>query len=150
MGYYTSYSLSVTGPEEFMDEFKQYAGSGATFGQYDLAVKQWLVDDLDEMKWYDWKDDVADISERFPFLLFEVTGEGEEAGDLWHAYARNGKVSVVRAQITFPKIDVDAELPTPDIEDALAKKRAEKIAAVDAEIARLESVKQALDGWQST
>ena len=41
MGYYTRFDLSVTGQEEFMDEFERYAESGATFGQYGLAVEQW-------------------------------------------------------------------------------------------------------------
>ena len=98
------------------------------------------------MKWYDWEEDVADLSKQFPFLLFEVEGKGEEADDWWRAYARNGKVIVVEAEIKFPSVDVDVVLPTPDIDKALEKKKAEKIAELDAEIARLESEKKAIDG----
>lgn len=59
----------------------------------------------DSCKWYDHLDDLAQMSREIPGVLFHLSGEGEEAGDIWDAFALNGatqkhKVKIVR--VTAP------------------------------------------------
>lgn len=44
-----------------------------------------------EVKWYDWKQEMTDLSRAFPDLVFKVHGCGEESGDVWDAYFCAGK-----------------------------------------------------------
>lgn len=44
-----------------------------------------------EVKWYDWKPEMTDLSRAFPDLVFKVHGCGEESGDAWDAYFCAGK-----------------------------------------------------------
>lgn len=141
MGYYTVYRGSVTGPVEFIDLFVEDAEDEKTFGQYEQDLSDWLEDYMfgsEPTKWYDWQKDMVEISGKYPHLLFELDGEGEESGDIWKAWARNGKVVVSEARIVFdPPGDLDEILPSPDIEKALAKLKVEKRAAIQAEIDKL-------------
>lgn len=53
------------------------------------------------IKWYEHEGDCRALSKAFPGYLFEIRGAGEEAGDLWVRYYRNGKVQVAKATITY-------------------------------------------------
>ena len=55
----------------------------------------------DSCKWYEHESDMRDFSERYPTLVFELTGVGEESGDHWKKYFRNGKMQAVQAKILF-------------------------------------------------
>ena len=59
----------------------------------------------DAIKWYNWKHDMIALSKRFPNILFALHGEGEENGDLWNAYFKNGKVQICEAIITYEPFD---------------------------------------------
>ena len=48
---------------------------------------------------------MKDMSLQFADILFELKGEGEEAGDVWKAYYLNGKEQICRAKITFDEFD---------------------------------------------
>jgi len=52
-------------------------------------------------KWYDHEDHIAQVSKQFPLTLITVDGEGEESGDIWRLYARNGEFEKVEAKVTF-------------------------------------------------
>ena len=56
-------------------------------------------------KWYDHKDDMKVLSEKFPTVMFTLSGEGEESGDLWIEYWHSGKVQVARAEIAYAPFD---------------------------------------------
>lgn len=56
-------------------------------------------------KWYDNADDMKAFSLRFPDVLFILRGEGEEAGDIWVKYFKNGKMQFAQAVITIPSFD---------------------------------------------
>ena len=147
MGYYTRFDGRVTGSKVLLDKFKEDAERGDTYGQYGSNLDDWTYGEFfggDSAKWYDWEKDMKELSSKYPHLLFELSGEGEEAGDMWKAWARNGKVVTVRARIVFDEPDIDKELPTPDIEAAIEAEKEKKRAALDAEINRLAAERDSL------
>ena len=91
MGYYTRFELSITGDnDDSIDheaQISQVAGYGSVFE--------------DTCKWYNHEKDMREYSKRYPELVFEISGEGEEAGDLWKDYYQNGLMQRTRAKITF-------------------------------------------------
>jgi hypothetical protein len=103
MGYHTDFQLSVdhywpyaeSKIDAAIDEMNRYfeRSSDGTF---------WL--DLDDT-WYDHEEDMVKLSAKFPEILFELEGTGEQAMDLWVKYFKGGKIQRAPAQITFPDFD---------------------------------------------
>lgn len=99
MGYYTRYSLSVqdgNGKEvydtsEIEEKISAISGYGSCFE--------------DEIKWYTHDNDMRTVSKMYPDLLFILSGEEEESGDLWKSYYKNGKVHTAEAKIVFDPFD---------------------------------------------
>lgn len=50
-----------------------------------------------DTQWYDWKQEMADLSSAFPDLVFKVHGCGEESGDVWDAYFCAGEKQECKA-----------------------------------------------------
>ena len=61
----------------------------------------------DSLKWYDHEDDLIKLSLLFPDIVFDLYGEGDESGDIWHKYFLNGKVQRCFAKIIFDEFDVE-------------------------------------------
>lgn len=102
MGYYTQYSLSFDESEtEVVVELEKYAEED--YGKW-CIYGAW-VGDLDATKWYDHDKDMKELSKKFPHVLFTLEGEGEESGDIWKKYYKNGKCQRCRAKITFDEYD---------------------------------------------
>jgi hypothetical protein len=59
----------------------------------------------DPCSWYEHEKDLNDFSRKYPDVLFELYGEGENPGDMWKKYFRNGKMQVCKAELTFPPFD---------------------------------------------
>lgn len=95
MGYATWYEVKVTPGSK---EIRQ-----AIIDDDNLAYA--IGPDSDSCKWYDHEKDMRAFSERFPDVLFELNGEGEESGDIWRKYFRNGKMQKCPARITFDPFD---------------------------------------------
>ncbi len=133
MGYYTRYSLYVTGDSDLLENFnvtcKDYA---LNYGN----LEELLEGEWEPCKWYDWPNDMKRMSLAYPNLLFSLSGEGEESGDIWRAYARNGKLVEQKAVMTYAEIDLDAELPL-DLSYA-DRLKAEKKAALEKKIAAMQ------------
>ena len=66
----------------------------------------------DTTKWYQYGEDMIWLSEKYPDIVFKLHGEGEENGDLWDCYFKNGKVQSCRARIVYDDFDED-ELQEP-------------------------------------
>lgn len=148
MGYYTRYTGSVTGPTEWLEEFKKDARNGATFGHYGESLDGWLDGEFfggDTAKWYECSSDMAALSSKYPALLFILDGEGEEAGDIWRAWARNGNIKMVQAMVVIDEPDLDSELPAPDMDKVLADEKARMRAEIDSKIAELQAERELLE-----
>lgn len=81
MGYYTTYTISVT-PEPSEDLLAEDV-DGETLCS--LIVDEW------NSKWYSHDDEMIALSKRWPDYLFRVDGEGEEQGDVWVAFYQAGE-----------------------------------------------------------
>ncbi len=57
------------------------------------------------IKWYSVESDLTEFSLLYPEALFELLGEGEESGDIWKLYAKNGKSYREYARIEFDMFD---------------------------------------------
>lgn len=144
MGYYTVFQGEVSGPSPFLEQFEKDANEGETFSLYDISLSDFFDDYIyggQSMKWYDSDADMKNLSKNYPALLFTLSGEGEDSGDIWRAYYRNGKGLRVAARIVFDEPeDLDEQLPLPP-ETVMQRERdkAGRKAEIDAEIARLEA-----------
>ena len=97
MGYYTTYTLSATqghdNQEEIEEKLQQTSGYSIEFGRNDPC------------KWYIHEQDMKELSKIYPETTFLLEGEGEESGDIWRKYFKNGKMQVCKAKIVFPAFD---------------------------------------------
>ena len=88
------------------------AGFDAKFidpGKYDIS-KLSPVDPRfnpfdQECKWYQHEDDMKRFSKLYPHILFELSGEGEESGDIWKKYFLNGKMQTCNVKMEFEPFD---------------------------------------------
>ena len=91
MGYYTKHSLNYVlknGKKvgvELENKIWKYI-KNHHYMKYALNK-----DYVSESKWYDEEQHMRKMSIEFPEILFIISGEGEEAGDIWKAYYLNGK-----------------------------------------------------------
>lgn len=63
-------------------------------------------------KWYDHVKDIADLSKKCPGVTFHLSGEGEDAGDIWDAYALDGKVQKWFRFGEYLSVEIDTEAGT--------------------------------------
>lgn len=113
MGYETRYSLEVE-QTKIMKEVcgVDREGKPATIFVEEYIDKSFFERDIAELsgyqyvwsdmcKWYDHEVDMRNYSKNFPEVIFKLEGEGEESGDLWVKYFKNGKMQVCKARIEF-------------------------------------------------
>jgi hypothetical protein len=102
MGYYTMFDLKVREGKQSIQEII------AEINEENSDILH-AVDDVgdytDSCKWYDHEANMLSISEKYPDTVFVLKGEGEEAGDIWHKYFKNGKMQNCPAKITFEEYD---------------------------------------------
>ena len=97
MGYYTDFSLSHDSDindEEIADNLTKISGYKLN---HDLELYQ--------SKWYSWNNDMLSLSKMFPDVLFTLNGVGEEHGDIWRAFIKNGKMQVSKAVLMYEPFD---------------------------------------------
>lgn len=96
MGYYTDFKLTV--PEGDLDSIAQDLSEISTY--------EWDADlELYEAKWYDHHKDMIALSKKHPNTLFCLEGDGEENGDLWKAYYKDGKSQRCSVIIMYESFD---------------------------------------------
>ena len=118
MGYFTRHFLNVWSPtsgwadvlslystdeDEVVAELAKFFESGVNQDGY-----YWNECFDDAIKWYGHSHDMKALSKRFPTLVFELSGEGEESGDIWKARYVNGEEYVVKTIITYEPWPEDA------------------------------------------
>lgn len=90
MGYYTRFKLAViVGNNDVIQEFRDENENA------DCAIEG------EDCKWYSHEEDLKKFSTKHPEVLFKLSGTGEEAGDMWVKYVKNGKMQVCRAKIIY-------------------------------------------------
>lgn len=118
MGYYTYFELStkenkypITNIMMYMKkEFKKDDWFYPFESEIDnlLFVEEkndFSLDCDDVAKWYEHDEEMIELSLQFPQTVFCLYGEGEENGDLWYKYYKNGKMQVCEAKITYDEYD---------------------------------------------
>ena len=107
MGYYTYYQVSWSKHEdESIDEaiekkFNEITGIdeetlGWDYDVWDAGDRYTLVF---HAKWYGWGDDICKLSETYPDITFEVSGDGEDSEDLWKSVWKKGCYEIQYAVI---------------------------------------------------
>ena len=97
MSYYTNYTLSTTSRNEDLEEIEETLNE---ISDYNIKFG-WN----DSCKWYNHEKHMKELSKIYPDTTFLLEGEGEESGDIWQKYFKNGKMQVCKAEIVFPAFD---------------------------------------------
>ena len=103
MGYYTRYKLSVEAGKQLTAAVERHINDDED-GYLNCAYNH---DDSDTMKWYDWEQDMRTLSGKFPGVLFQLDGEGEESGDVWRAHFYDGKMQHQTLEPRWDEFDVE-------------------------------------------
>ena len=98
MGYYTQHELVITGTKN-LEEVEKIENE-----IFEMSGVSYLFND--ECKWYEHDEDMKKISLKYPDYIFELYGDGEEYGDLWKTYYKNGKMQGCLAKIRYDDFDV--------------------------------------------
>lgn len=103
MGYYTAYKLEEpsVGRELGWEIAEQMERYDTNYGK----LSQFIGGYGESIKWYDHEIDMKAFSKRFPDVVFTLHGEGEESGDLWVKYFKDGKMQRVDAVISYAGFD---------------------------------------------
>ena len=94
MGYYTSFTLFFKGVKN-KEQLESIIANLEPLDIFD--PNPWQHDDFyqfycnDIYKWYNYKEDMEEISLMFPTCAFQLYGDGEEDDDFWVCYFLNGK-----------------------------------------------------------
>lgn len=54
----------------------------------------WDIMPYDELKWYDWEDDMKAIAKEYPTIEFRVEGSGEDRDDWWVALLKGDRYQI--------------------------------------------------------
>lgn len=119
MGYYTFYNVNAEVPMNFskdealemikkVNDFlseRDIPLNSHAFEPYDYNKHCFMIVE-DEMKWYEYVDDMKEVSLLVPDVKFTVYGNGEESEDIWYHYFLNGQDCYCPVKITFPDNDL--------------------------------------------
>ena len=125
MGNYTDYDLTLSVfkesnhicGHEYNSSFCPECGLKANMTIEDLEehikTKEFDFYNFEEScKWYDAKDDVKEVSKKYPNIIFQLDGDGEESGDIWRIYFLNGKYQNCEIKTTYEPFDVNKVILT--------------------------------------
>ena len=110
MGYYTSYNLEVriandTQLDDIIVPFLKNRGIAnyALSERYERYGDYYIFYGLEPVKWYEYDQDMIDLSLLVPEATFKLSGDGENFNDAWNNYYQNGKMEECWAEIPPPK-----------------------------------------------
>lgn len=88
MGYYSNFEITIVNEkasvEEISEPFSQLTGYGVSYLDDETLF-------LNDVKWYDWEDDMIELSKQFPWAAIEVSRFGEDNLDWEVSLFINGK-----------------------------------------------------------
>jgi hypothetical protein len=107
MGYNTNYKLRIIEQDE-KDEYLDRLG--VIESKVEVDHEEQISERYDtwfdgEVKWYEWEENMREYSKEYPAVVFELSGEGDESGDIWRCYFWNGKKQYCQARIVFDEFD---------------------------------------------
>lgn len=105
MGYTTYFTVSRNDGEPFTPEQLEALDQLNVFDNETEEGDDRVVALEGAAKWYDCSIDMKEFSRAFPDVVFRLHGEGEESGDLWDEYFKNGMSQECRADIIYPDYD---------------------------------------------
>lgn len=120
MGYYTTYEFGTKDNKAYKAKDiasymkEQYDKSNRNkFYPFHREFEGWMLNEdifdfemyTDEVKWYYHDEEMLELSKQFPETVFYLYGVGEENGDLWYKYYKNGKSQFCPATITYESYD---------------------------------------------
>lgn len=118
MGYYTRFELSTKNNKYKVSDIAYYMKKAAhnadnyypfkhKFDNYlfNENIFDLEIDSDGEYKWYEHHEEMLELSKQFPETIFCLYGNGEENGDTWYQYYKNGKSQYCPAKITYDEYD---------------------------------------------
>jgi hypothetical protein len=96
MGYCTTFTIFIEDGEPTQDDLRRITEKLDTYDCFDFWGDEWLGSDI---KWYDYLDNMCELSKKFPQFRFYVHGDGDESDDLWEDHWQNGMYQHCYAEI---------------------------------------------------
>jgi len=90
MGYYTNFTFTTPLTEDQLNKLSSISG-----------YTHECDGDLFKAKWYEYKEHMIELSRIYPNKLFQIDGDGEDDGDIWRHYFKNGKSLLQKPKIVF-------------------------------------------------
>lgn len=122
MGYYTRYHLEiqdVDGTPAKKADLKNFLNTINSSGEELVELKDVfdfelfeahsssILEPYDTCRWYNHDSTMITLSSKLPYLVFRLSGEGEESGDLWRKYYHDGKCQYCPAKIEYDDFKID-------------------------------------------
>lgn len=103
MGYYTDFTLKT---KENSEDLKKVLRELDDISDYCFEIEEIHGGVFEKnAKWYDFEEELKEVSKKLPDITIQVHGNGEESGDIWWKYFKNGKVASKFIEIIdFPEI----------------------------------------------
>ena len=94
MGYYSNFNIDGNSVDiiEDIKKISDYEGC-------------WAGTELRDATWRKHDSDMKEISLGYPDMVLFLSGEGEESGDIWKSYYKNGKCQTETAKLMFEPFD---------------------------------------------
>ena len=106
MGYYTRFFIEIRShiTKETAEKIVQSINDKIGFPDFhlyepsnitDTDETTWDIEPDDELKWYEWEDDMDKVAAEYPDIEFRIEGRGEDVEDWWIALLK-GKRKQIR------------------------------------------------------
>lgn len=109
MGYYTDYELTATTRKggaplsnDVISKLNDAVKQLNIFESTDVDGASWYTN----AKWYDYENDMADLSKEFPDVFFELSGHGEDSEDVWIEYFCGGRFQYCQGRVVYDEPDM--------------------------------------------
>ena len=102
MGYCTYYQLAIECDEGKFNALDVIANLRSDYEQAEDALSETGGYSSGDPRWYEHEKDMSAFSEKYPDILFILSGEGESFEDTWKYYFKNGKRKKMYARVKFP------------------------------------------------